>query len=106
MTRFGVILVGFTLLIIGSGGFYFFRKFGFDSSTAGIASEAILIFIILLWISSYVFRVINGNMTFMQQRKKYRQAYEEVTIKKISEKFDSLSKEEQDKLMDSIERDF
>tara|TARA_Y100001968_G_scaffold323195_1_gene360472 strand:+ start:774 stop:1013 length:240 start_codon:yes stop_codon:yes gene_type:complete len=77
--------------------------FGFDSSKAGIASEAFLVLIVIAWTGSYFFRVITGNMTFTEQRKRYRKAYNELTDSKIQSTFDSLSKEEQNRLLEDLE---
>ena len=43
----------------------------------------------------YLFRVsFSGNMTFMEQRKRYREAYEKLTDEKIIEKFAAMTEEE------------
>jgi len=52
----------------------------------------------------YVFSVINGKMTFMEQRKRYRNEYEKVVNDKLETKFNALSKEEQQKLMVDLEK--
>ena len=43
-------------------------------------------------------------MTFMEQRKRYRKEYEKVVNDKLETKFNSLSKEEQEKLMKDLEK--
>ena len=53
----------------------------------------------MLWVSSYVYRVINGKMTFMEQRKRYRKEYEKIMDNKLEIKFNSLTKQEQEKLI-------
>ena len=50
------------------------------------------------------YRVINWKMTFMEQRKRYRKEYEKVVNDKLETKFNALSKEEQDKLMEDLEK--
>ena len=42
-------------------------------------------------------------MTFMEQRKRYRTKYEKVIDKKLQNKFNSLSDEDQEKLLKEIE---
>ena len=42
-------------------------------------------------------------MTFMEQRKRYRKEYEKVFNDKLETKFNSLSKEDQQKLMEDID---
>ena len=43
-------------------------------------------------------------MTFMEQRKRYRKEYEKIVNDKLEIKFNSLSKEEQEKLMEDLEK--
>ena len=43
-------------------------------------------------------------MTFMEQRKRYRKEYEQVVNDKLENKFNALSKEEQQKLMEDLEK--
>jgi len=66
-------------------------------------SNIVLILIVITWVSSYIFRVINGKMTFMEQRKRYRKKYEKIVNDKLEIKFNSLSREEQEKLMEDLE---
>ena len=82
-----------------------FQLFGFESISAGIASQSILILIVFAWTASYLFRVFTGNMTFMEQRKRYREAYEKLTDEKIMEKFNSLTEEEKIELIKKIEKE-
>ena len=60
------------------------KKFLPGGSSSG-GKQAILILIIFAWTASYLFRVFSGNMTFMEQRKRYREAYEKLTDEKIRE---------------------
>ncbi len=105
MTKGNVVLIGAIVFLIGAIGYALFLGIGFDSSKAGIASEAILVLVICAWIASYFFRVIGGNMTFMEQRKRYRDAYEKLTNRALEEKFDSMSEEEQNRLLQELEID-
>ena len=43
-------------------------------------------------------------MTFMEQRKRYRKEYEKIVNNKLEAKFNLLSKEEQEKLMEDLEK--
>ena len=43
-------------------------------------------------------------MTFMEQRKRYRKEYEEIVNDKLETKFNSLSKEDQENLMEELEK--
>ena len=77
---------------------------GIDIFTATTLSSCILILIVVTWVTSYVNRVVNGKMTFMEQRKRYRKEYEKVVNDKLETKFNSLSKEKQQKLMEDLEK--
>ena len=103
MTKGKVIQIAFLLSFF----LFAFYKFTFESGFNNIAttsfSNIVLIIVVLLWIGSYVFRVINGKMTFMEQRKRYRKEYEKIMDEKIKNKFESLSVAEQEKLMKDLE---
>ena len=53
----------------------------------------------LAWTASYLFRVVSGQMTFIQQRRQYREAYDAFTTEALQRKFDALSPEEQERLL-------
>ena len=103
MTRSKVIQLGLLVLLLGGAGYLFFRVFGLDEFSSGIAAEALLVVIIFGWTGSYFFRVITGNMTFNEQRKRYRKAYDQIIEKKLQTKFESLSDEEQIRLIKELE---
>ena len=103
MTRANVLQIGIAVLLIGPFGYAFFRSIGFEGASAGIAAEAILIFIVFGWTGTYLFRVITGKMTFTEQRKRYRDAYEKITTAELQSQFDLMSEEEQIRLMKEIE---
>ena len=103
MTRAKVVQIGLIVFVLGGLGYEAFQFLGFESISAGIATQLILILIILIWTASYLFRVFSGNMTFMEQRKRYRDAYEKLTEKKISEKFESMTEEEKMELLKMVE---
>ena len=56
-----------------------------------------------MWVSSYLLRVVNGKMTFMEQRKRYRQKYDKLIDDKLKKEFNSMTTEEQDNLLKDIE---
>ena len=70
-----------------------------------IVLPLILILIIFAWTASYLFRVFSGNMTFMEQRKRYREAYEKLTDEKIREKFEAMTDEEKIELLKTVEEE-
>ena len=104
MTKGKVIQIGLLISILGLLSYKLAPQFGFDNFTASTISNFILILIVTTWVSSYVYRVINGKMTFMEQRKRYRNEYEKIFNDKLESKFNSLSKEEQKRLMEDLEK--
>ena len=103
MTRAKVFQIGLIIFLLGGFGYEVFQLFGFESISAGIATQSILILIIFAWTASYLFRVFSGNMTFMEQRKRYREAYEKLTDEKIREKFEAMSEEEKTELLRTVQ---
>jgi len=104
LTKGKVIQIGLLIFLLGILSYKFAPQFGIDNFTASTVSNIILIAIVITWVLSYVFRVLNGKMTFMEQRKRYRKEYEKIVNDKLESKFNSLSKEEQDKLMEDLEK--
>ena len=104
MTKGRIILIGFLISLLGFLSYFFLPQFGIDSTKANSISNFLLILIVISWVSSYVYRVLNGKMTFMEQRKRYRKKYEKIVNDKLENKFNSLSKEEQAKLMEDLEQ--
>ena len=105
MTRAKVFQIGFLVFVLGGLGYEAFQFLGFESISAGIATQSILILIIFAWTTSYLFRVFSGNMTFMEQRKRYREAYEKFTDKKIREKFEAMTEQEKIDLFKTVEEE-
>ena len=105
MTRVKVIQLGLGVFALGGLGYLAFRLIGFQGGSAGIASEALLVLIVLGWTGSYLFRVVSGRMTFMEQRRRYRKAYEELTTSELQARFASLPEDEQIRLMKELESD-
>ena len=104
MTKGKVIQLGIFLLLIGLTSYELAPQIAIDNFTATTVSSCILILIVITWVTSYVYRVVNGKMTFMEQRKRYRKEYEKVVNDKLETKFNLLSKEEQQKLMEDLEK--
>ena len=104
MTKGKVIQIGLFLSILGLLSYKLAPQFGLDNFAASTISNFILILIVITWVSSYVYRVINGKMTFMEQRRRYRKEYEKNFNDKLETKFNSLSVEEQEKLMKDLEK--
>ena len=105
MTRAKVFQIGLMVFVLGGLGYELFQLLGFESISAGIATQSILILIIFAWTGSYLFRVFTGNMTFMEQRKRYREAYEKLTDEKIREKFEAMTEEEKIELLKTLDEE-
>ena len=105
MTRAQVFQIGLFIFVLGGVGYEVFQLLGFESISAGIAAQSILILIIFAWTVSYLFRVFSGSMTFMEQRKRYRKAYEKLTDEKIREKFEAMTDDEKNELLKSVEEE-
>ena len=103
MTKLKVLQIGLFLAIIGFLSYKVAPFFGLSEIGTSSISNLILITIVLVWVSSYLLRVINGNMTFMEQRKRYRQVYEKKFTEKLEKKFESLSNDEQKKLLEELD---
>jgi len=104
LTKGKVLQIGIFVSSIGLIIYEFAPKIGIDNLTASTISSCILILIVITWVSSYVYRVVSGNMTFMEQRKRYRKEYEKLINDKLETKFNELSKEAQEKLMEDLEK--
>ena len=97
-----MVQIGIFFSLIGLISYELAPQIGISNFTASTISSCILIIIVITWVSSYVYRVINGKMTFMEQRKRYRKEYEKIVNDKLETKFNALSKEEQEKLMEDL----
>jgi len=104
LTKVKVLQIGLLISLLGILSYKLSSQFGIDNLTVSSISNFILISIVITWVSSYIFRVVNGKMTFMEQRKRYREKYEKIVNDKLEIKFNSLSKEEQEKLMEDLEK--
>ena len=104
MTKGKVIQIGLLISLIGLISYKFAPQIGIYNFTATTLSSSILSLIVITWVTSYIYRVLNGKMTFMEQRKRYRKEYEKIVNDKLENKFNALSKEEQQKLMEDLEK--
>ena len=102
MTRAGVLKLGLGLLLAGGLGYWLFEALGLEGFSAGITAEALLVVVVVIWTSSYLFRVVTGRMTYMQQRRRYRSGYDQLTAQQLQERFDAMTPEQQQALMASI----
>ena len=104
MTKGKVLQIGFLISLLGIVIYELSPQFGVDNFTATTISSSILILIVVTWVLSYIFRVVNGKMTFMEQRKRYRKEYEKIVNIKLENKFNALTRKEQEKIMEDLEK--
>lgn len=103
MTKGKVIQIGLLLSLFGFLSYKFLPSLGFNNLTTSSISNVILLTIVIFWVTTYISRVFRGRMTFMEQRKRYREKYDELMDEKLKNNFDSLSTEEQKKLLKELE---
>ncbi len=99
MTKGQSLLIGLAVLGLGALGYGLFQASGVEGFSAGIAASSLLMVLVLGWTASYLLRAVTGNMTYMQQRRSYRSAYDAHTTEVLQRKFDALSPEEQQQLL-------
>ena len=102
MTKGQSLLLGLAVLGLGALGYGLFQASGVEGFSAGIAASSLLMVLVLGWTASYLLRAVTGNMTYMQQRRSYRSAYDAHTTEVLQRKFDALSPEEQQQLLDQV----
>lgn len=99
MTRGQALLLGLGVLALGALGYGGFRAAGMEGFTPGVAASTLLMLVVLGWTGSYLFRVVSGRMTYMQQRRTYRASYDARTDEELMARFESLSPQEQERLL-------
>lgn len=101
MTKGHVLLLGLALLVVGGLLPQVIQWVGFGELNAGLASTALLVLVVMIWVTSYGWRVVRGDMTFMQMRKNYRERYDQATDEELLRRFEALSETEQQELLAS-----
>ena len=99
MTKGQALLIGLAVLGLGAAGYAGFQASGFEGFSAGIAASALLMVVVVVWTGSYLLRALTGGMTYMQQRRSYREAYDAYTDAELMRRFEALSPAEQARLL-------
>ena len=102
MTRAKVLFIGLIVLALGGVGYLGFEALGIRGFSAGIAAQSLLVLIVVVWTGSYLFRVVTGQMTYMEQRRRYREVYDEQETQDLEARFDALPPEQQQALLRKI----
>jgi hypothetical protein len=99
MTRGQALLLGLGVLGLGGAGYFLFQVGGLGDFSAGIATSVVLLLVVVAWVSTYLVRVVTGQMTFSEQRRRYRAAYDAITDQELLARFEGLPPEEQERLL-------
>jgi len=96
MRRIDVLIIGLGFFLLGGLVYGLLMGMGIDSQKAGIWSQAVLVGGLILWLFSYIFRVVTHDMTYHQQIKDYEESM-------IEKRWQSLSPEQQAQLQAEVE---
>ena len=102
MTRAKVLFIGLIVLALGGVGYLGFEALGIRGFSAGIAAQSLLVLIVVVWTGSYLFRVVTGQMTYMNQRRRYREVYDAKERADLEARFDALPEDEQRALLQRL----
>ena len=83
-------MIGLIVLALGGVGYLGFEALGIRGFSAGIAAQSLLVLIVVVWTGSYLFRVVTGQMTYMNQRRRYREVYDTKERADLQARFDAL----------------
>ncbi|MFN7678415.1 MAG: DUF3007 family protein [Cyanobacteriota bacterium] len=102
MTRGQALLLGLGVLALGGVGWWGFQASGLEGFTPGLAASALLTLLVVGWTASYLWRVVSGQMTYMEQRRRYRATYDARTDEELLARFEALSPEEREQLLRDV----
>ena len=98
MRRIDAITITFGVFVAGGFAYIILQIVGFDSLSAGIWSQVLLVVGLLGWVSTYLFRVGTKNMSYNQQIKDYEEAV-------LQKRLEEMSPEELAKLQAEVEEE-
>lgn len=96
MRRIDVIGIGIGMFAGGGVLYLILRSAGLNTFDAGIWTQALLVFGIIGWLFTYLYRVVNRSMTYNQQLQEYEDAV-------LQKRLDALSPEELAQLQAEVE---
>tara|TARA_B100000965_G_C19557862_1_gene743078 strand:- start:1076 stop:1381 length:306 start_codon:yes stop_codon:yes gene_type:complete len=99
LTKGKVVQIGLIISLLG----LILYNFAPNEISAGSVSNIVLFLIIFIWVASYIIRVVNGKMTFIEQRKRYRKKYDKIMDEKLQKKFNAMSVEEQNIILKDLD---
>lgn len=98
MRRIDVIGIGFGVFIAGGLAYLVLQGVGLDSLNAGIWSQVLLVSTLVVWLVSYLTRVLSQKMTYNQQLKNYEDAV-------LQKRLEEMTPEELTQLQAEIEQE-
>lgn len=96
MRRIDVIYIGLGVFAAGGILYLVLGQLGFDSASAGVWSQALLVLGLVGWVLTYLGRVLTKNMTYNQQLEDYEDAV-------LQKRLEEMSPEELAKLQAEVE---
>jgi hypothetical protein len=84
MRRIDVIGISLGLCLSGAIVYGLFRSLGLESVSAGLWSQTLLVVILLVWVVSYLVRVVSQKMTYNEQLQAYEQAVFQKRLEQLS----------------------
>lgn len=98
MRRIDVIGIGIGVFAGGGVLYWLLMTFGVDSIDAGIWTQAVLVMGLLIWLATYLSRVLTKTMTYDRQLQRYEDAV-------LQKRLDELSPDELAALQAEIEQE-
>ncbi len=95
MRRIDAIAIMFAVFVFGGAAFWGLRAYGLDEINAGVWSQLALVSVIVVWVSTYVFRAVTQTMTYNQQLDEYKKAV-------LTKQLEEMSPEERDRLLAKV----
>ncbi|WNZ22772.1 DUF3007 family protein [Leptolyngbya sp. NK1-12] len=96
MRRIDVIYIGLAVFLAGGGIYLLLERLGLDSTNAGIWSQVLLVGGLMVWVITYLTRVLTKRMTYNQQLKDYEDAV-------LQKRLEEMTPEELEKLQAEVE---
>ncbi len=102
MRRVDVVFIGLGAFATGGMLYWGFSVAGLDPANAGIWSQFLLVIGLLGWVSTYLYRALTQNMTYVKQLKEYEDAviqkrYDEMTPEQLAQLQANLAQAKQAK---------
>ncbi len=98
MRRIDAIGIGVAVFLAGGLLYAVLRVAGLDNFDAGVWSQVLFLVGLLGWVSTYLFRVVGGKMTYNRQRDDYETAF-------LQRRLDAMSQEDLEALQVELEQE-